>query len=258
MKKWITFDLDGTLMQNPFGEWVFPELNATVSRWAGTSVNIVRGLLEEHQRRMRAAQYVAAYDWDEMLTGLLEKLHIEQRLDIEELVIKHAVPGKIRLLEEGSVEVLGRLREAGFSLAAVTNGFFKYQFPVMEALGLSGYFDEIVTPERAGAGKPDPAILRMFGGNVVAHIGDRLDHDVKLANDYGCLSVFVYHNLPRALLSVHPSERACDASMAGILTEKWEQESSGTANGPLARLCKPKVVVAAVRELLTLEELKKV
>jgi len=31
-KLWITFDLDGTLMQNPFGKWVFPEIAREVGK----------------------------------------------------------------------------------------------------------------------------------------------------------------------------------------------------------------------------------
>ncbi|MGV2720150.1 UNVERIFIED_CONTAM: hypothetical protein PO554_27185, partial [Klebsiella pneumoniae] len=62
-KRWITLDLDGTLMQNPFGAWVFPEVASTVSRKLGREHDIVAELIAEHEKRMALRQWVAAYDW---------------------------------------------------------------------------------------------------------------------------------------------------------------------------------------------------
>ncbi|USG66372.1 HAD family hydrolase [Brevibacillus ruminantium] len=250
-KKWITFDLDGTLMLNPFGRWVFPEINAVVSKWAGASVDIAGKMIEEHQRRMSQSRYVDAYDWDEMLSSCLSCMDIPQRLDIEGLVKKHCVVPKIRLLEEDVLSVLGELRAKGYALAAVTNGFYKYQYPVMEALGLAKYFDEIVTPERAGTGKPDPAILQLLEGEVAAHVGDRLDHDIQMANRYRCLSVLIEHRLPRELCSVHPQWRAAHPGMEHVYREKWRKESKRDTTLSLPAECRPQVVLASIGELLT-------
>ncbi|MEJ8548238.1 HAD family hydrolase [Brevibacillus borstelensis] len=250
-KQWITFDLDGTLMQNPFGKWVFPEINETVSRWAKASIDVTSELVTEHNRRMKLERYVEAYDWDEMLEAYLEHLNIARKLNIEEIVINHCVSPKIHLLEEGILTVLGELRTRGYLVAAVTNGFFKYQYPVMEKLGLAEYFDVIVTPERARTGKPDPAILRTLEGNVIAHVGDRLDHDVQLANLYGCQSVLVYRNLPEELQALQPWQRAAHQTMHQICRAKWQEEGSVDLTESLPDVCKPKVVIGSIKELLS-------
>jgi putative hydrolase of the HAD superfamily len=101
------------------------------------------------------------------------------------LVKKHSVPPKVYLLEEGILETLYELRDNGFNLAVITNGFEKYQKPVMDVLGLTHAFNAIITPENAGFGKPQ--VERVKGlfeddSKIIAHIGDRLDHDVLLAN----------------------------------------------------------------------------
>ncbi|MDF2717685.1 MAG: haloacid dehalogenase, partial [Paenibacillus sp.] len=115
-----------------------------------------------------------------------------------QLVLKHSTAPKIYLLEETVIPTLLKLKELGFSLATVTNGFYKFQYPVMKRLGISGLFDEIVTPELAGCGKPDVGIFRGLqeSGQIVAHVGDRLDHDVYLANRSGIPSVLIYRDLP--------------------------------------------------------------
>lgn len=250
-KEWVTFDLDGTLMQNPFGGWVFPEINETVSKWAGVSLHVKRELAMEHNKRMKMERYVEAYDWDGMLAEWLEQRNITQRLNIEEIVIKHCVVPKIHLLEDGILPALRELRNRGLGVAAVTNGFFKYQYPVMEKLGLAELFDVVVTPERAGTGKPDPAILRMVEGKVIAHVGDRLDHDVQLANLHGCLSVFVCRNLSEELRVLQPRERASHRMMDQICEDKWQKETSGEWNAPVPDLCKPQVVIESIAELVS-------
>ena len=65
---------------------------------------------------------------------------------------------KVYLLEKSVCEVLGELKRNGFSLAVVTNGFTKYQLPVMNVLKLTEHFDLIVTPEEAGFAKPDKRV----------------------------------------------------------------------------------------------------
>jgi putative hydrolase of the HAD superfamily len=256
-KRWITFDLDGTLMQNPFGRWVFPEIAAAVAGWLGRPYDAVAELVREHERRMRQGRYVEAYDWDGMLAELLGRLGIREGVEIAKIVQKHSVPPKIRLLEEDVPAVLAALQAKGYALAAVTNGFYKYQYPVMEALGLAEYFAAVVTPERAGAGKPDPAILRPLGGEVVAHVGDRLDHDVQLANRCGVFSVFVCRGLPEELRGVNPRLRNRHDLMRQICLEKWKREGGEQTEGEQAASLLPaellpQAVIGRIGELPSL------
>lgn len=248
-KRWVTFDLDGTLMQNPFGAWVFPEIAEAVQGKLGRAHDIVAEMVEEHEARMRQGRFVEAYDWDEILNGRLRSLGIDEAMEIEPLVRKHSVPPKIGLLESGIREALLEVKAGGFSLAAVTNGFYKFQAPVMEALGLLELFDEVVTPERAGAGKPDPAILRPLDGRIIAHVGDRLDHDVLLAARAGAAAVLVYRKLPVELKSMSPCMRVQDPRAVRLLIEKGMKESKQDDWMELPKELVPTAVIFSMQEL---------
>jgi putative hydrolase of the HAD superfamily len=252
MKKWITFDLDGTLMQNPFGKWVFPELQELVSKQLRREFSVTKALVREHELRMRQNRTVEAYDWDDIVRQLLNELQIDLEIDVEQLVLKHSVAPKIYLLEESVIPTLQRLKQRGFSLATVTNGFYKYQYPVMKKLGISEWFEEIVTPEKAGCGKPDAQILRGLRetGRIVAHVGDRLDHDVYMANQAGVPSVLIYRKLPEPLRALTPPQRAESAEFIQICKEKLKTENPFVAAAPYPREYVPTHVLVQMEELL--------
>jgi putative hydrolase of the HAD superfamily len=252
MKRWITFDLDGTLMQNPFAKWVFPEVEELIASRLQRPFPATEALVREHELRMRHNRTVDAYDWDGIVRQLLNELQIDMEIDIERLVRKHAAPPKIHLLEPSVIPTLRQLKERGFSLAAVTNGFYKYQYPVMKELGISEWFDEIVTPEKAGCGKPDTAMLRglQASGPIAAHVGDRIDHDVNLANRAGVPSVLIYRKLPAPLRALAPEQRSKSAEWITLCEEKRKAENSLDRMAPYSSDCIPAYVLFQLEELL--------
>jgi len=255
MKQWITFDLDGTLMQNPFGKWVLPEVEELISSALQRPFKSTEALFREHQLRMRQNRTVEAYDWDEMVRMLLKELQLELEIDVEELVLKHAAAPKIYLLEQTVIPTLKRLKELGYSLATVTNGFYKYQYPVMKKLGIGEWFDEIVTPERAGCGKPNVEIVRSLqaGGRIVAHVGDRLDHDVYLANRTGARSVLICRGLPEPLRALSPQERAQSEAGRELCRLQLAKETERSVPEPLHPDYVPDYLLCKIEELLDLD-----
>ncbi|UFJ41384.1 HAD hydrolase-like protein [Brevibacillus humidisoli] len=252
MKKWISFDLDGTLMQNPFGKAVFPEVAAIAAKHLGRPYDTTAALVAEHERRFAARQWVAAYDWDDIVRQLFRRLGLSVEIDIAALVTAYAVHPYSYLLEETVIHVLEQLRERGYSLAAVTNGFRKYQFPVMEALGLAEQFERIITPEMVGCAKPETEILRplQLEGEIVAHIGDRLDHDVQLANRVDTLSVWIYRRLPKEAVSLAPQTRASHPTVIAACEQKWAAENRRNEFTALSPEWTPKIVIHSLQELL--------
>jgi HAD superfamily hydrolase (TIGR01549 family) len=250
-RKWITFDLDGTLMQNPFGKWVLPEIEELVSNRLKREVRAREALMREHEERMRQNRTVDAYDWDDMVRQLLREHLIELEIDVERLVLKHAAAPKIYLLEQTVIPVLERLKRSGYSLATVTNGFYKYQYPVMEQLGLSGLFDAIITPEIMGCGKPDVRILRSLleSGQLVAHVGDRLDHDVYLANEAGAASVWIYRDLPEEMREMQPEKRSANAHFAHVCEQKLKEENPRGDTVPYSPAYIPTHILFQIAEL---------
>lgn len=248
-KTWITFDLDGTLMQNPFVGWVFPEIEEIILAHAGQELDIRSRLVEEHERRMKNNDIVAAYDWDDIVQQFVQTLNVSVQIDIESLVRKHSVDQKVYVLESCIISVLQRLKQ-DFRLAAVTNGYKKYQLPVLQALGLDELFDAIVTPDEVGYAKPDREIFQSLldEGEIRAHVGDRVDHDVCVARRLGTRSIFIYKRLPQELKELNPAERAVHPLGRTIVENKWSKESGKSVTEQTFTLY-PDCIIHSIGEL---------
>lgn len=222
--KWITFDLDGTIMQNPFMTHVFPEVQRLITNKNKDLIQCIDAFVAEHQQRLRESKYVEAYDWEEIVATYTRLNDLDISLNVEETVKKYCVPGAIYLLEEGIIEVLQKLRQRGYSLAVVTNGFSIFQLPVMDALGLTPYFDRILTPDKVGYAKPDIRVFTVHG-EIIAHVGDRLDQDVIPANTLGVKAIWINRSLPSHLSHVKPELRARAEGIDDILLTKLRKET---------------------------------
>ncbi len=97
---------------------------------------------------------------------------------------------------------LGALRAAGHALAIVSNWDVSLH-GVLEATGLAGLVDVVVTSAQEGVGKPDPAIFRIalerLGGLAAveaAHVGDDLESDVRGARAAGIAAILIDRAAP--------------------------------------------------------------
>lgn len=246
MKKWITFDLDGTLMENPFSKWVFPEIEKLVLEASPEEYKVVRQLVDEHKRRLTLSNYVGAYDWDDILNIFLKERHIRLDINVEELVLKFSVYPKVYLLEENMLYSLQELKQSGFSLAAVTNGFYKYQFPVMKTLGLNELFDDIITPSESGYGKPDARMAEKLSANgeIIAHIGDRVDHDVYFSNQLKVSSILIDKKMPEDIKNATIMERNAHTDYMESLMEKYQMD-----DGVVDQQYVPEAIIHSIDEL---------
>lgn len=91
----------------------------------------------------------------------------------------------------GVTEGLEALKKAGFRLACITNKAERFTTPLLEAMGLTAFFEAVISGDTLAAKKPDPLPLRhlaeRFGIPVeqVVLIGDSLN-DVQAARAAGC------------------------------------------------------------------------
>lgn len=98
-------------------------------------------------------------------------------------------------LIDGALEVLEHLNER-YVLHIITNGFEEVQGIKMKSAGITHYFEEVITSERAGAKKPFPAIydfaLKVSNAKLDQSImiGDNLSTDIQGAMDYGMDQVY--------------------------------------------------------------------
>lgn len=225
-KGWITFDLDGTLMQNPFIEWVFPEIEKIVNEKTKLNINTKEQLILEHENLMKKGLIVEAYDWDEIVISVLKKNDININIDVEELVIKHSIHPKVYLLEDDILNVLDNLKGKGYKLAIITNGYYKYQFPVIQKLGLTSFFELIITPERVGYAKPNINMIKAsMNEKICAHIGDRIDHDIQFSNELGIASVLVHRKMSQSLSDTDLYKRSSTTEGLRYCQEKLKKET---------------------------------
>ena len=98
---------------------------------------------------------------------------------------------------DGVIEAMEFLRSQGVGIACVTNGRDFFQRNKIEALGLSAYFEVIVTSGELGVKKPDPVIfntaLAKLGADTkdCVFIGDNLKADIQPSNSLGMKTIWV-------------------------------------------------------------------
>lgn len=98
-----------------------------------------------------------------------------------------------------TTEILRYLKDKGYRLHLLTNGFEKIQRYKLQNSNLGEYFEEIITSEVSNSLKPNKEIfeyaLRKCNGctEECIMIGDNLDADIKGAMNAGLDTVFVNH-----------------------------------------------------------------
>jgi putative hydrolase of the HAD superfamily len=91
----------------------------------------------------------------------------------------------------GAIETLQELKEKGYLMHIITNGFKEVQYIKLENSNLSDFFKIIVCSEEVGKNKPAPDIFHHAMGLAGARadrslmIGDDLDVDIIGANNAG-------------------------------------------------------------------------
>jgi len=250
-------------MVNPFDTCVVPRLEALVSgspTLAGLSVTdaskrVRQAIGRGWRKRMATGDLAAAYDWDGIYREVATELAVATSalsIDVARWVEECCLEGEhIRALP-GAGEMLSTLLAAGARLVVISNGFARYQEPVLEALGLLDYFEDVVTPDRVGFAKPDRRIFEA-AGPLDAFVGDTLAHDVLGARRAGIQAVWVCERLPTDLLPMTPRERAAHSEIDNTVRASLIA-SPHSAFHPEADCgaCRPDAVVTSLAEVTAL------
>lgn len=104
------------------------------------------------------------------------------------------------ILFPDTIEVLNYLRDKGYSMHLITNGFEKTQHGKLQHSGLKGYFGQVVTSESSNSLKPQREIfeyaLTKTGASIDSSImiGDSMEVDIAGARNAGMDQVHVNYN----------------------------------------------------------------
>lgn len=196
----ISFDLDGVLQRNPFymgsPQGVFGHIRRVLAPYASghdPERQLLDQIVAEHMARMQAGQMAPAHDWDEIVNVVAQSVGYPEPIDVAALVEQYCQVEGLVYAYPGAADCMDALREAGHTLVSITNGFYRYQAPVLRTIGLLHRFEALITPDAVGAGKPERAIFaaaQEYGAPRI-HIGDTLPHDVAGAKGAGWLAIYI-------------------------------------------------------------------
>jgi putative hydrolase of the HAD superfamily len=200
----VLFDLDDTLFahRRAVEDGVVAHLRATgllegdvdaaaeAERWSALEeqhyTRYLRGELDYlGQRRARASDFLAPY-------GVTFASHTHAEEWFESYLHEYRAAWK---LHNDALPALRAL--ASYRLGIITNGVTHFQQPKLDALGISAFFEHVITSGDFGAVKPDPSIFlhacSVFAADPeeVAYVGDRLNTDAIGASRAGLLGIWL-------------------------------------------------------------------
>ena len=224
----IGFDLDGVLIRNPFDTCVLPRLQRLLSSSPGVRAMPVEALSKEvrarvgagWRARMATGDLAGSYDWDAIYREVASDLGADDErlaaIDVAQWVCDCCGEGGHIAALPGAEDVLAELAAVGHRLVVISNGYSAYQKPVLSALGLLDYFEEVVTPEIVGHAKPDRRIFDA-AAPLDVFVGDTLVHDVLGARQAGIKAVWMAPRLPEDLALLAPLERGRAAALTPVI-----------------------------------------
>ncbi len=232
--KVISFDLDDTLIRGPFSK-VLRDAMAAVAEDDDEAVSL-RAELNRRHNELLAADELGAYDWHQLVADTVDGRDLG--FDLMERLEDYAAAGLTQVLHEDTPALLGRLRAAGWSTLVLTNGWRRYQEPILRHAGLLAAVDALIASDDVGVPKPaEEMFVRARGGAAVhVHVGDRIDHDIVGGNRAGAVTVLLRRDAPT------DPDRVED-----YLAERRRKQNTPPANLPWAT---PALVTSQLAEVV--------
>lgn len=190
----VYFSMDHTLIEGPWEKVVFPRVCAEIAGKSGQELERVQELVRrEGKRREEDPKCPAtkAMDWDDIVHTVARSLDVELEANVPAIVLKHAGPPHSQILDNAG-DVLAKLKSPHRALVVATKGLARYQCPILDALGLTHFFDDILTPDTNQALKKEEEFYGIWAHKGTLHIvvGDDIDDDVLAPHSFGFKTIW--------------------------------------------------------------------
>lgn len=245
---WISFDLDGTILDWPFGQVVFKPL-----RDSHGTPELHEAFRLEFRNRFAGSAPVSAFDWDDIhqqITAQLEHAPLPRILELAE----QGDWTRTELIYPDTKPALEQLEKMGYKSVVGTNGLAQYQRVALEKLGIS--VPHVIAPDTVGFVKPQAEFLTTFhtlepDGVIGVHVGDLLAQDVMSANRAKVTAVWIWRDMPTDLRAIPVSDRPRDAAMQAAVQRTFEHEleRDGRFGAAYEHTPRPDIIVADLLEL---------
>jgi putative hydrolase of the HAD superfamily len=231
----VFVDLDATILRGPFESAVFPVVFAELAHKTGLDKQeLRRRVIQENLERQRDPDCTAvrAMDWDDILETVARRLGIRLGTQAVEIAHQHAGPPDSAVLDDAD-DVLRQLAGSHRALVVATKGLSKYQRPVLDALGLTPLFTDILTPDVNGALKNNIAFYGQWPSSTRLQIsvGDHYEDDVAAPKRFGFKAIWKVNTPDGGLQRLDPFNRP---------------DSFGYSAGQTVR---PDAIIVSLREL---------
>jgi len=169
----VVFDLDGTLVHNQAFRYAYmrlPErLGLRIDPRAFEEV-----FLETYYSLVRSGRLKEAFDWDNVARIALRRFGASYEEDAFLDLLVNGIRRGLVIVARGALEVLRELKKSGLVLGVLTNGYSKYQIPVLEATGIISLIDVVATNDLLEEPKPSLAAFRSLGSLIGCDVADMI------------------------------------------------------------------------------------
>ena len=246
---WISFDLDGTILDWPMGQVVFKPL-----RTAHGTPALHEAFKLEFRDRFASNTPVTAFDWDDIHSSITTRMDHAALPTILELA-QQGDWSAPELIYADTKSALEQLEQMGYRSIVGTNGFAKYQRVALEKLGIT--VPHVIAPDTIGYCKPQAEFLTEFyrlepDAVIGIHVGDLLAQDVMSANRAKITAVWIWRDMPAELRAIPVSDRPADTGMLEAVQRTFEHEleRDGSFGQAYEHTPRPDIIVADLLELV--------
>ena len=140
---------------------------------------------------INSAKTLHDFCMDDILSCVCRKIGGKWDCSLTDYINKHINKYGINVFQ-GVESALKILKKENVKLYCSSNGFYKYQEPILKATGLMHLFDELITSDQVGFTKSSKKFYRdkFIDENRVITIGDSYKYDVFYPKKFGFNSIW--------------------------------------------------------------------